>query len=262
MFVFALGISVVTSLGFGVLPALRSLRVGPQCVLQSSSTRLSSNKQAVRIRGLLVAVEIACSVTLLIVTGLTTRSFSHLITQNRQFSSQHVVMAEADLSGSKYSSGEGIPNDPGADAGSLARDSMIDRTLDRLLSMSGEQFAAITNVMPLTGDMSVDGLVRPDHPVPEGQVPTANRRFISPGYFGTVGIPLLAGRDFNEKDRKNPRVVIISDKTAQTVWPDENPLGHSIRHWGRLYFVVGIAADARINDLKRNAPVFYLRRQI
>jgi ABC-type antimicrobial peptide transport system permease subunit len=71
-------------------------------------------------------------------------------------------------------------------------------------------------------------------------------------------IPLLAGRDFSEEDRKNPRVVIVSDKTAKTVWPEENPLGRTIQHWGRLYTVVGIAANARINDLKRNAPVFYL----
>jgi predicted permease len=258
MFTFALGLSVLTSLAFGVLPALRSLRVAPQTALQSSSRRLSSNKQAARTRGLLVAAEVACSITLLIVTGLITRSFSHLITQNRQFNSRHVVMAETDLGGSKYSREEAMPKDPGADPGSLARDSMIDRTLDKLRSLPGVQSAAITNVMPLTGDMSVDGLVRPDHPVPEGQVPMANRRFISPGYFVTMKIPLLAGRDFSEGDRKNPRVIIVSDKAAKAVWPDENPLGRTVRHWGRIYTVVGIAADARINDLKRNAPVFYL----
>jgi predicted permease len=187
-----------------------------------------------------------------------TRSFSHLLTQDRQFSSQHVVMAKADLSSTGYSSGEAMPDDPGADQGSLTRDSMIDRTLDRLRSLPVVQSAAVTSVMPLTGDMSVDGLVRPDHPVPEGQIPMANRRFISPGYFGTMEIPLLAGRDFNEGDRKNPRVIIISDKTAKAAWPDENPLGRTVRHWGRIYTVIGITADARINDLKRNAPVFYL----
>jgi predicted permease len=254
----ALGLSVLTSLGFGVLPALRSLRVAPQRALQSNSTRLSSDKGAVRTRRMLVAFEVACSVTLLIVVGLITRSFSHLLTQERDFSSQQVAMARTDLSDSRYSSGEGLPSDPGADAGSLARDSMIDRTLDRLRSMPGVQSAALTNVLPLTGDTSVDGLVRPDHPVPQGQVPLANRRFISPGYFRTMEIPLLAGRDFSEEDRKNPRVVIVSDKTAKTVWPEENPLGRTIQHWGRLYTVVGIAANARINDLKRNAPVFYL----
>jgi ABC-type antimicrobial peptide transport system permease subunit len=71
-------------------------------------------------------------------------------------------------------------------------------------------------------------------------------------------IPLLAGRDFNEKDRENPRVVILSDKAAKAAFAEENPLGRNLRHWGRNYTVVGIASDARTNDLKRDAPIFYL----
>ena len=258
MLVFALGLSIVTSLGFGVLPALRSFRVMPQSALQASSIRLSSSKQAAHTRKMLVAIEVACSITLLIVTGLITRSFSHLLTQDRAFNSQSVSVARADLSSSRYSSGEGIPDNPGADPGSLARDEMIDRTLDKLRALPGVQSVAATSVIPLTGDTNVDGIHRVDHPVPEGQVPMANRRFISPGYLSTMRIPLIAGRDFSEEDRKNPRVVIVSEKTARAVWPDENPLGRSIRHWGRVYTVVGVTADARISDLKRDVAVYYL----
>jgi len=256
--VFALGLSIVTSLGFGILPALRSFRVMPQSALQASSTRLSSSKQAAHTRKLLVAIEVACSITLLIVTGLITRSFSHLLTQDRAFNSQSVAVSRADLSSSRYSSGEGIPDNPGADPGSLVRDEMIDRTLDKLRALPGVQSVAATSVIPLTGDTSVDGIHRVDHPVPQGQVPMANRRFISPGYLSTMRIPLIAGRDFSEEDRKNPRVVIVSEKTAKAVWPDENPLGRSIRHWGRVYTVVGVTADARISDLKRDVAVYYL----
>ena len=254
----SLGLSLLTSLGFGILSALRPLHVMPQRALQTSSTRISDSKQTTRSRKLLVAVEVACSVTLLIVTGLITRSFSHLLSQDRQFNSQQVVISKADLSNPKYSSGEDMPDNPGADRGSLARDSMIDRTLDQLRALPGVYSAAMTSVMPLTGDMNVDGLVRPDHPVPQGQVPMANRRFTSPGYFGTMEIPLLAGRDFNEKDREHPRVVILSDKAAKAAFAEENPLGRNLRHWGRNYTVVGIASDARTNDLKRDAPIFYL----
>jgi predicted permease len=254
----AVGLSLVTSLTFGILPALRSLRVMPQTALQATSTRLSGNKQTARSRKLLVAVEVACSVALLIVTALITRSFSHLLTQDRQFNAQQVVMAKADLSALRYSSGAEMPDDPGADAGSLTRDATIDRTLDRLRALPGVQEAAVTSVMSLTGDMSIDGMIRPDHPVPQAEVPMANRRFTSPGYFSTMGIPLLAGRDFNQRDRENPRVVILSDKTAKAVFPGENPMGRTIRHWGRIYTVVGIAADARINDLKHQALIYYL----
>lgn len=258
MLVFALGLSIATSLGFGILPALRSFRVMPQSALQASSTRLTSSKQAAHTRKMLVAIEVACSITLLIVTGLLTRSFSHLLTQDRAFNSQSVSVARADLSSSRYSSGEGIPDNPGADPGSLARAEMIDRTLDKLRALPGVQSVAATSVIPLTGDTSVDGIHRVDHPVPEGQVPMANRRFISPGYLSTMRIPLIAGRDFSEEDRTNPRVVIVSEKTAKAAWPDENPLGRSIRHWGRVYTVVGVTADARISDLKRDVAVYYL----
>jgi predicted permease len=258
MLAFALGLSIVTSLGFGILPALRSFRVMPQSALQVSSTRLSSSRQAAHTRRMLVAVEVACSVTLLIVTGLITRSFSRVLTQGRRFSSQQVVMARVDLSNAKYVSGEAMLKDPGADVGSLARDAMIDRTLDKLRALPGVESVALTSVMPLTGDMSVDALERPDHPVPRGQVPVANRRFISPGYLGAMGIPLLAGRDFDDADRGHQRVVILSEKAARSAWPDESPLGRTIQHWGRIYTVVGVTADARINDLKRDVAIFYL----
>ncbi|HEX4031838.1 MAG TPA: ABC transporter permease [Terracidiphilus sp.] len=259
MLAFALTLSLITSLGFGILPALRALRAVPLKALQGSSARLSGNKQAARSRRFLVTAEVACSVTLLIVTGLMIRSFSHLLTQDRQFSAQHVVLAKADLNGVRYGGGQYPTTNPGADQGSLQRDAMIDQTLDRLRSLPGvEQEAAVTSVMPLTGDMNVDGLRRPDHPVPEGQVPMANRRFVSPGYFSAMGIPLLAGRNFSLADRQKLRVVILSEKAAKAVFPNENPIGHLIQHWGRNYTVIGVTADARINDLKRDAPVFYL----
>ena len=258
MLLFALGLSVLTSVGFGIFPALRSLQVAPQIALQSSSTRLSGNRQAARTRRILVMVEVACSLTLLVVTGLISRSFSHLLTQDRKFNAQHVVMAKADLTDSKYSSGETIPSNAGADQGSLLRHAMIARTLEKLRVLPGVQSVASTSVMPLTGSMSVDGVDRPDHPLPQGQVPLANLRLISPGYFETMKTPLIAGREFNAGNQQHPRVAIVSEKTAKEVWPEGSPLGRTLSHWGRVYTVVGIAADARINDLKQNTAIFYL----
>jgi predicted permease len=295
---FALGLSILTSLAFGILPALRALRAAPQNSLQANSTRHSASRQSARSRKLLVAVEVACSVTLLVITALITRSFSHLLTQDRQFAAEHVALAKADLSAARYSSlHPGMPDNPGADPGSLARDQMIDRTLDKLRTLPGVQSAALVSVLPLTGDVSVEMLHRPDHPLPASQTPLANRRFISPGYFATMSIPLLSGRDFTLQDRQNfasqasqsspanqpsesnqsnqpdqpnqtvqklqkvqssGRVLILSERTAQAAFPGENPLGRTIRHWGYVYTVIGIAADARINDLKRNVAIFYL----
>jgi len=201
---------------------------------------------------------VACSVMLLIVTGLTARSFSRLLSEERHFHAQQVAMVRADLSGPRYSSGLDLPDDFGADHGSLERSAMIDRTLMRLRSMPGVQDAAVTNVLPLTGNTSVDRLERPDHPLPRALEPRADRRFVSPAYFTTMGIPLEAGREFTEQDRANPRVVILSQKAARAAFPGEEPLGRKLLHWGRIYTIVGVTADARINDLRRNDAVYYL----
>ena len=258
MLALALSLSLATSLGFGIFPALRSLRVLPQQALQTGATRLSSNRQATRSRRILVTVEVALSVILLIVTALFTRSFSRILTQDRHFSADRVTLVKADLDLPHYSSGADMPADPGADPGSLARDSMIDRAIEKLSALPGVQAAAMTSVIPLTGETSINNLTRPDHPIPESQVPHANQRFISPQFFRAMQIPILAGRAFNLGDRKNPRVAILSEKAAKAAFPDESPLGRTLRHWGRIYTIVGVAADARINDLKRDASVFYL----
>lgn len=256
--VLSLGLSLWTSLAFGLLPALRALRIPPQNALQASSTRLSGHRQAARARKMVVAIEVACSIVLLVITGLIARSFARVLTQDRLFDTEHITIVKADLSGNRYATQVSNVSNAGADRGSRERSALIDRSIDKIGSLPGVEGVAITNMIPLTGDMSVDGIVRPDHPVPEGQVPFANLRMVSPDYLHTMGIPLIAGREFAARDRDNPRVVILSASAAKAAFGEENPLGHTIRHWDRMYTVVGIAADARINDLKREVPMFYL----
>jgi predicted permease len=263
----SLAFSLATSLGFGILPALRSMRAKPQGALQAGTSRVSGNRNIMRSRRILVAAEVACSVALLIVTALITRSFSHVLSQDRNFNAQQMTMARTDLSNPRYSSGDTMPDDPktgpGADPGSLARDAMIDHTLDRLRALPGVDAAAVMSVLPLTGSMSVDTLDRPDHPLPHGQQPMADRRFIGPGFFAAMQIPLLAGPDFSQQDRRQQdgsqlRVIILSGKAAKSAFGTENPLGRTLRHWGRIYTIIGIAADARLNDLRTDAPLYYL----
>jgi hypothetical protein len=112
--------------------------------------------------------------------------------------------------------------------------------------------------MPLTGENSVYSIYRQDNPLPESAVPTANLRNITSDYFAAMQIPLVAGADFSEKERQHPEDAIVSQKLAKTAWPAENPLGRKFRINGRSYTVVGIAADARIVDLKQSVPVIYL----
>jgi predicted permease len=245
---FAASLTGCTALLFGSLPALRSLRTEPQQVLQSVSIRIFSVREATATRRFLVMFEVASTVVLLIFTSLVARSFSRILNQDRAFDSNHVIVAQADLLNPRYD----------GDSGAIARSAFIDHALDRLRANTNVQFAAVTSTMPLTGETNLYGIRREDHPLPESRVPLANLRNISPQYFAAMRIPLVAGQDFEEKEREHPEDAIISERTAKVAWSGENPLGRTFRINGRTYTVTGIAADARIADLKLDAPVVYL----
>ena len=247
---FALGVSVLTALTFGVVPSLRSLHTDPQLALQSGSPRASGSRDAVATRRVLVAAEVACTVVLLILTALVSRSFARVLDQGRTLHSDHLLIAEVNLLAPRYNQG--------GNSGEPARAAFVDGALARIGATAGVQVAAITDNMPFTGETNIHGVYRPDHPLPESAVPNANLRNVTPGYFAAMRIPLLAGESFSEKEREHPDDAIISQKLAASAWPGENPLGHKCRVNGRTYTVIGVAADAHIVDLKQNPPVVYL----
>jgi predicted permease len=245
-------LSILTALFFGLLPALRSMRVDPQSALQTSTTRVSSGRESQRTRSLLVAAEVACTVALLIVTGLLVRSFSHLLGQDRDFDSSHVTIARAFLYAPHYGDT--------TDKTGAARAAFTDRTLAALAQIPGVQSVATISELPLGGDTWIDDVTRPDHPVDPGHEPTANIRWISPAYATTLRIPLIAGRDLTPDDKNHPTNVLISQEAARNIFPDDpNPIGRKIDFGGDKDFtVVGILADARINQLDHAASMIYI----
>lgn len=247
----AAGLSILTALFFGLLPALRSMRVDPQTALGSGNTRVSSGRESQRTRHLLVASEVACTVALLIVTGLLVRSFSTLLGQNRGFDSSRVTMTRAYLYAPQY--GDSVPHSD------VIRAAFTDRAIAALSQIPGVQSVATTSELPLAGDTWIDEVRRPDHPVPAGHEPTANIRWISPGYASTLHIPLIAGRDLTPDERNHPTNVLLSQEAARIIFPDTNPIGRKIDFGGDKGFtVVGILADARINQLDHAAPMIYI----
>jgi predicted permease len=247
---FACGLSMLTAVLSGIFPALRSLRTDPQRALQASSTRAVNARQAALARRLLVTMEIACTVILLLVTGLMLRSFSRVLNENHAFNGSRVAIAEVDLLNPRYQDSK--------DGGGMARSSFVDRALDRLRENPGVEIAAITSHMPLTGDTNIYSMYRPDHPLPESELPQADLRNVSPGYFAAMQTPLVAGVNFTESERDHPVDAIISQRAAQLTWPDGQALGRKFRINGRVYSVVGIAANARIANLKEDVPIVYL----
>ena len=254
----AAALSLVTSLAFGLLPAWRASAADPLNALRASGGRTAGEGRGAgrTRRGLLVA-EIACSLVLLVVTGTVAQSFGHLLRSARGVGTEPVTMAQADLSEVKYV-GDGAFTTDGNDGPSRARSAAIERAIAKLQALPGVASVGVTSVLPLTGDSETDGVRRPDHPLPFAETPLANLRQISPGYFASLGIPIVAGRGFTDADRSNTRVVIVSERTAKAVWPGESPVGHTIEKWDRVYTVVGVAADARLNDPKRDVSMFYL----
>jgi predicted permease len=251
--VFSAGLSIAAAILFGMLPALRSLRVAPQAALQANSTRSANTQESRRARNLMVAAQVACTVVLLIVTSLVLRSLSHLLRQNRGFDSSHVTLAQADLFAPQYNDGP---------TGDKARLAFADGVLTALGQLPGVQSVALTSVTPLTGETWVDNLFRPDHPVPAGKEPMINVRWIDPEYLPTMQSPLVAGRNIASADRANPYVALISERTAREAFPGESPLGRKIsdivpddKH---TVTVIGVVADARINGLKDDAAMVYL----
>jgi predicted permease len=252
--VFSGGLSIAAAIMFGMLPALRSLRVAPQAALQANSTRAANTQEGHRTRNMMVAAQMACTVVLLIVTSLVLRSFSHLVRQNRGFDSSHVTLAQVDLFSPQYGDSSGTYK--------TAKLSFADRTLAALRQLPGVQSVALTSVTPLTGETWVDNLFRPDHPVPAGREPAINVRFINPDYLPTMQIPLVSGRNITPADRANSYVALISERTAREAFSGENPVGRKISDLlpddKHTLTVIGVVADTRINGLKDNAAMVYL----
>jgi predicted permease len=247
----AAGLSMMTALLFGLLPALRSIRVDPQRAMQANPTRVANTREGRRTRHLLVGGEVACTLVLLIVTGLLVRSFSKLLMQEREFDAGHITLTGVSLGTPQYG------NSP--EEASAVRASFIDRALTDLGRLPGVESIAMTSEMPIAGETWVSSIVRSDHPLPPGQEPNANIRWVSPSYISTLKIPLLAGRDLQPADQNHPTNVLISEQTARAAWPGEDPVGRTFEVGGETnYTVVGVVADARINDLKRTASMVYV----
>jgi predicted permease len=251
---FAAGLSILAALSFGILPAIRSLRVHPHAALQANSTRTVNSHEGRRTRNLLVAAQLACTIVLLIVTSLVLRSFSHLLRQDRGFDASHVTLAEVDLFAPQY--GDSRPDVK------TVKLEFTDRALTRLQQLPGVQSATVTSAAPLTGETWVDSLTRPDHPLPQAQQLAINVRWIDQNYLGTMQIPVVAGRNFTAPDRANPYVALISERTALEGFPGENPVGRqisgSVPDDKHTVTVIGVVADTRINGLKDSAAMVYM----
>ncbi len=241
---FAAGISMGSGLLFGLMPALDASKGQMERTLRESSRSDSSGSLHSRSRRLLVAFEVALALVLLVGAGLTLRSFWNLDRQSPGFVAEHLLTVRLVLPESRYS------ESPGQIA--FAR-----RVLEEIETLPGVRDAALVAPLPLSENRWRLSLEIPGREVPkDGQSLASNWRTVTPGYFGAMGIPLLAGRDFTELDSRSedpePRSVLIINETfARNLFPGEDPLGKHVRigYDDLLCEVVGIVGDVRHADL-------------
>lgn len=232
---FALALSAATGLLFGLLPALQSAAASsPYETLKAGRGAIGAGR-GMRIRNLLVGLEVALCAALLVTAGLLLDSFVRLTTIDKGFDIERVLAVDMTLPGAKYAK----PED---------RSGFFDRVLGQARALPGVESAAISSYLPLEGESWVDFIATENDPRPEPQRPSSNLRFVSPGLFHTLGIPLRAGRDFEAGDR-NRMVAVISESLARQLWPHENAVGRTLVDLQRHLQVVGVAADARTTSV-------------
>jgi putative ABC transport system permease protein len=232
---FALGISLGTGLIFGILPALRSAAAAPFETLKGAGRSNTEGRRGLRVRNLLVSLEVGLCGTLLVTAGLLIASFVRLMAVDKGFDVARVIAVNVSLLGSKY------PKEP-------ERAAFFQRAVEKAAALPGVQSASLVSALPLQGETWIDivGMEHDTRSVVE--LPSTNVRFISPGYFQTLRVALRDGSDIQERDRGR-KVCIVSASLAARVWGNQNPVGRKLNDNDQLLEVVGVTPDFRSTSL-------------
>jgi putative ABC transport system permease protein len=237
---FALGISALTGVLFGLLPAIRLSQTDLNESLKEAAGRTATGRTR-RAGNALIISELALSVVLLIAAGLLIQSFMRIMRVDPGFRSEHVLVAHLSLPVLSL-------NEPPQPSRIL---NYYRQILERTQSVPGVSAAGTSTRLPLgdelnvTGDFDIEGRTA----ATLGSAQDAGYRVVSPGYFRAMGIPLLRGRSFNEQDAPSaPQTALINETMARRFWPGEDPVGRRIKFAGmepqpQWMTVVGIVGD-------------------
>jgi len=235
---FALLVSLVAGVAFGLVPALQPSRPDLNDMLKEGA-RTSGTGPRNRVRSGLIVSEVALSLVLLIGAGLLLNSFVRLSNVPPGINPQNVLTMQVTLPDKKYPDAE-------------RRAAFFERTLERIENLPGVEAAGAVWTMPLAGyspDTSFTVFGRPGQPATSYQT---DFDFCSPDYFRAIGIPLLKGRFFEQRDRADaPRVVIINEALAREHFPNEEPLGKRIQ-LGKIdeqWEIMGVIGNVRQRGL-------------
>ena len=258
VFVFTLGSTLFTGFLFGLAPVLRLAGTDVQAVLKEGARSATVGSGRERLRNGLVMAEIALAVMVVVGAGLLVRSFSELMDTDPGFNARGVLTLQVEVPTGSYREN--------------ARVADYYATLtQRLTDVPGVESVAATAALPFANEIPFLGnFVVQDRAAPmQGEEPTAHYRQVTPGYFRTMGIDLIEGREFDIQDDGTSRgVVVVNEALARRYFPDEDPIGRTIDGLpphialgGFLvnqFEIVGIAEDVRYFGLSEAAqPSLY-----
>lgn len=250
---FTAAISIVTGILFGLLPARGAARTDVAGMLNAEGRSGTLGRSGGRMLSWLAVAQVALAVVLLIGSGLLIKSFSHLQRVNPGFASEHRLAFDVSLPSQSYPEREDV----------LGYYDAINSEIDAL---PGVNAVALVRNLPLRTSSRTEGMLIEGKQVgPNEEAHSVQYQGASPGYFSTLGVPVLRGRAFAESDRLDaPPVAVINESARRAYWGDENPVGTRIHAlWaGRDYdwiTVVGVVGDVRQSGLSVAAlPEIYL----
>jgi len=251
VFAFAFATSLLAGILFGLAPAMGAAREDFVDSLKEGSQRSGVNPTSPRLRNALLVSQVALALVLVISAGLLTRTFFRILGTDGGFQADRVLTFQLSLPPSKY-----------ADESHIVE--LFRNALERLRAIPGVQSAGIGETVPMGGEGESTVIRMPDHPAASGkETPFANFTIISPGYFSSVGTPLLRGRDFLETDTADSMpVTMINAAMEKKYWPGESALGKQVGPGGArfpLLTIVGVVPDVKHISLREETvPEMYV----
>ncbi len=225
-----LGLTLLTTLVFGLVPAWHATRLDVQAALAEGGTRSVAGGSQGWSRRLLVVAEVALGVVLLVGAGLLIRTFVHLQTQSPGFDTRQVITASASLEDARYETHEAV-------------EQLFDRSLARLAAVPGVESAAVSLGLPYERILNMGARVM-EGGTTDSVFSTAT--YVSPGYFETLRLPLLRGRTLARTDSDTaPPAVVINSACARRYLKDLDAVGSHVRIAGVVREIVGVVGDVQ-----------------
>jgi len=250
MIAFTFIISLGTGIIFGLVPAFKASKPDLNQTLKEAGRGAAGSFKTRRMRTLLVVSEIALTQVLLVGAGLLIRNFVQLQQVDPGFNAKNTLTMQITLPTSKYPEG-------------YRQTAFFHQVLQRVEQVQGVQSMGLISRLPLMGGSSVRGfMIAGRQPSPDQTTPEANYQVTSQDYFQTMGIPLLRGRTFTDRDNENTLgVVILNESMAKLNWPNEDPIGQhlTISSEQNPREIVGIVKDVKQSALNdKTKPEIYV----